>query len=137
MGIVIGVARVMADWVFEIMEARACLVGKGVNTGDEGRDSGSVFEPLDSWSDVSSWKRNPEDDEADAAEEEEADEGPDESGDWVSAGDTGDKLDDESLLELVQRSLLLLEGSYDDRGTFAEVLRGGKREVTAEANARH
>lgn len=96
-----------------------------------------MLEPLDSWSDVSSWKENPEDEEADAAEEGEANEEPEESGDWLSAGVTGDKLDEESLVVLVvlvvlvQRSLLLLGGSYDDREGFAEVLRGGKREVTA------
>jgi hypothetical protein len=134
--IVIGAAREMADWVFEIVGPRACLVGKGVNTGDGGVDSVSVLEPLDSWSDVSSWKRNPEDDEADAAEDDEA-KGPDEREVWESVGVTGDKLDDESLLVLVERSLLLLEGSYDDLGTLAEVLRGGKREVTAGANAKH
>ena len=126
---IVGAAREMADWVFENVEARACLVGKGVNTGDGGVDSGSVLEPLDSWSDVSSWKLNPEDNEADDAEDD-ADEGPDESGVRESVGVTGDKLDEESLLVLVQRSLLLLEGSYDDRGAFDEVLRGGKREVT-------
>jgi hypothetical protein len=131
--IVFGAARAWADWVFEIVGARACLVGKGINTGDEW-DSWSVLEPLDSWSDASSWKRNPEEDEADFVEEEEANEGPEESGEWVSAGVIGDKLDDESLLVLVQRSLLLLDGSYDDWGAFAEVLSGGKREVTAEAN---
>jgi len=63
-----------------------------------------VLEPLDSWSDVSSWKQNPDDDEVDAAEEDEA----------ISVGVTGDKLEDESLVELVQRSLLLLRGSHDD-----------------------
>jgi hypothetical protein len=134
--IVIGAARAWADWVFEIVEVRACLVGKGVNTGDGGTDSWSVLEPLDSWSDVSSWKQNPEEDEEDAAEEDEANEGPEESGDGLSAGVTGDKLDKESLLVLVQRSLLLLEGSYDRPRRFAEVLRGGKREVTVEVNAR-
>ena len=134
--IVVGAAREMADWVFEIVGERACLVGKGVNTVDGGVDSGSVLEPLDSWSDVSSWKRNPEDDEADAAEDDEANEGPDESGVGESTGVTGDKLDDESLLVLVERSLLLLEGSYEHLGTLAEVLRGGKREVTAEAKRR-
>jgi len=126
-GIVIGVARACADWVFEIVEPRACLVGKGVNMG-VGGESGSVLEPLESRSDVSSWKRNAEDDEAK--------EEPEESGDWVSGGVTGDKVDEESLLVLVQRSLLLLEGSYDELGGFTEVLRGGRREVTAGANTR-
>ena len=42
-GIVVGAAREMADWAFEIVEVRACLVGKGVNTGDAGVDSGSVL----------------------------------------------------------------------------------------------
>lgn len=69
------------------------------------------------------------------AEDDEANEGP---GVWESVGVTGDKLeDDESLLSLVQRSLLLLEGSYDSLETFAEVLRGGKREVTGEAKGQH
>lgn len=93
------------------MGERACLVGKGVNTGDGGVDPGSVLESLDSWSDVSLWKQKPEDDEADVAEEDDANEGPEDSGVGESAGVTGDKLDDESLLVLVQRSLLLLEGS--------------------------
>lgn len=60
---------------------------------------------------MSLWKRNPEDDEADAAEEDDANEGPAESGVGESVGVTGDKLDSESLLVLVQQSLLLLEGS--------------------------
>jgi len=131
--IVLGAARAWADWVFWIWGAivgtRACLVGKGVNTGDEGEDSWSVLEPLDSRSDVSSWKQNAEEDDADAAEEDEANEGPEEGGDWGPTGVIGDKLEEESLLMLVQRSLLLLNGSYDDRGALAEVLRGGKREV--------
>lgn len=42
-GIAVGAAREMADWAFEIVEVRACLVGKGVNTGDGGVDSGSVL----------------------------------------------------------------------------------------------
>jgi len=33
--IVIGAARAWADWVFEIVGARACLVGKGVNMDDD------------------------------------------------------------------------------------------------------
>lgn len=37
--IVIGAARTWADWVFEIVGTRACLVGKGVNTDDGGGDS--------------------------------------------------------------------------------------------------
>lgn len=90
-----------------------------------------MLEPVDSWSDVSSWKQNPDEDETDAAEEDEANEGAEESGDWLSTGVTGDELEEESLVVLVQRSLLLLGGSYDDREGFAEVLRGGRREVTA------
>ena len=37
--IVIGAARAWADWVFEIVGTRACLVGKGVNTDVGGEDS--------------------------------------------------------------------------------------------------
>lgn len=79
--IVVGAVRAWADWVFGIVCARACRVGKGVNTGGGGDDSWSVLELLDSWSDVSSWKQNAEEDEADAAEEDEANEAPEESGD--------------------------------------------------------
>ena len=89
-----------------------------------------MLELVDSWSDVSSWKQNPDEDEADLAEEDEANDGRDESGDSLSGGVTGDELEDESLVVLVQRSLLLLGGSHDDRDCFGEVLRGGKREVT-------
>lgn len=45
---IVGAAREVADWAFEIVGVRACLVGKGVNTGDGGLDSGSVLDPLES-----------------------------------------------------------------------------------------